>query len=128
MAFEVPNLCYSFTMNDSSTSKQFYVVKHTTSAATVALTTAAGERMLGVIQDATSSGGTAAVMLEGITKVAHDGTLDPNDLVMATTAGLATQATTAAGVYQFGLCLEAGSTVSGSYATIWLKHVGPSTN
>lgn len=128
MAFEVPVLSYTFTMNDSSTAKQFYVVKMSTTASTVDLSTATGETVLGVVQEATSSGGVAPVMLYGISKVAHDGTLDPGDLVISSSDGFATQATTAAGVYRFGTCIEAGSTVSGSYATILINHIGPSTN
>lgn len=125
MAFEVPVLSYSFSLNDSSTASQYYIVKMSTTASTVDLTTAAGEECLGVVQDASSSGGLAAVMLYGITKVAHDGTLNPGDLVMASSAGLATETTTTINVYRIGKCIESGSTVSGSYATIFLNHLGP---
>lgn len=128
MAFQVPVLSYTFTLNDSSTAKQFYVVKMSTTASTVDLSTATGETVLGVVQDATSSGGPAAVMLYGITKVAHDGTLNPGDLVISSSDGFATEASTAAGVYRFGVCLESGSTVSGTYATVLINHIGPSTN
>lgn len=128
MAFEVGILDHTFTMNVSSTAKQYYVVKHTTSAETVTLTTAAGERALGIIQDKSSSGGAAQVRLMGISKVAHDGTLAPNTLFQCSTAGLATQATTEVGVYRLGLCLEAVSTASGTLATVFLWHHGQSTN
>lgn len=127
MAFEIPVLDHTFTTNVSSTAKQFYLVKHTTSASTVTLTTAAGEAFIGAIQEATSSGGGAAVRLMGITKVAHDGTLTPGSQVAASSAGLATAPSTAGGVYRGGFCLESGSTVSGTIATVFLWPQGQST-
>lgn len=128
MAYEVPILQHSFTMSVSSTAKQYYLVKHTTTAETVTLTTAAGERFIGVVQDAASSGATVAVMLQGISKVAHDGTLTPGALFQCSTAGLATAATTEAGVYRMGTCIAAGSTTSGTICTVILQSVGQSTN
>ena len=128
MAYEVPVLDYSFTMNVSSTAKQFYIVKHTTAANTVTLTTAAGERAIGIIQEPTSSGGTAPVMLYGISKVAQDGSLNPGDQFQCSAAGLATAASTAVGIYRLGTCVESGSTVSGTIVTVILWPNGQSTN
>lgn len=127
MAYEVPVLDHSFTMNVSSTAKQFYLVKHTTAANSVTLTSTVGDETLGVIQEPTSSGGIAPVRLLGITKVAHDGTLVPGSQVMASSVGLATIATTGVGVFRLGMCFEAPSTVSGTLATFFLAPIGTST-
>lgn len=127
MAYEVPVLKHTFTINVSSTAKQYYVVKMSTSNNTVLLTTAGGENCLGVIQEPTSSGGAAPILVYGITKVAHDGTLNPGDAVMSSSDGYATEAT-GTGVYRLGMCLEAGSTVAGTIATMLWAPIGQSTN
>lgn len=120
MAYEHKILSASLTMNASSTAKQYYIVKATTAANTVDFTATAGERALGVVQEKSSSGDVAEILVYGITKVAHDGTLTPGARFMASTAGLAIAVSTAAGVYELGTVLEAGSTVSGTIVTaLW---------
>ena len=128
MAYEIPVLSHSFDVNDSSTGKQYYIVKHSTTANTVALTTAAGERARGILQEGASSGANLQVMLFGISKVAHDGTLTPGLQFQCSSAGLATAATTEVGIYRLGECFESGSTVSGTFATVFLCLNGQSTN
>lgn len=128
MSYEKKILVDTFTASDSSTAKQYYIVKHTTSAQTVSLTGTAGESALGVIQEPTSSGGAVPVLLLGVTKVAHDGTLVPNEQFICSAAGLATAATTEPGIYRLGRCFEAGSTVSGTLATVLWAPIGQSTN
>lgn len=129
MAVEILTLCDSLTMNVSSTAKQYYIVKHTTTAETVTLTTAAGERSLGVVQDQSSSGGIAKIALLGITKLAHDGTLTPGAVFQCSSAGLGTAASTEAGIYRLGTCIKAGSTVSGTLVTaLLIPGLAQSTN
>lgn len=128
MARELKLFSETFEVAVSTTAKQFYIVKHTTTANTVTLTTAAGERALGIVQEPTSSGGYAEVLLAGISKLAHDGTLSPGLQFMASTAGLGTAASTAAGIYRLGTVLEAGSTVSGTLASVLWNLNGQSTN
>lgn len=128
MSWEGQGFQDSFALNVSTTAKQYYIVKHTTTADTVTLTTAAGEAAFGVIQEPTSSGGYGPVKYFGITKVAHDGSLTPGAQFMASTAGLATAASTAVGIYRLGEAINAASTVSGTIATVlWVKN-GQSTN
>lgn len=127
MAIEVPILSHSFTLDVSSTAKQFYLAAQSTATAfTAVLTTVKGQAFLGPVLEATSSGATAPIGLLGIHKIAHDGTLYPGAYVAASTSGLA-RASTGTGEYRGGFCLEAGSTVSGTITTCILLPQGQST-
>lgn len=128
MAIEIKGLTDTYQVNVSTTGKQYYVVKMTTTADTVTLTTAAGERAYGVLQQPGSSNAYLPVMIYGISKVAHDGTLTPGLQWQCSTAGLATAASTEAGIYRLGTVLSAGSTVSGTLATVTILPNGQSTN
>lgn len=129
MAYEIQGLTDTFKVTPSSTGKQYYVVKMSTTNDTVTLSTATGERVLGVLQLPGSSNAYLPVMLYGVTKIAHDGTLNPGDAVISSSDGFATEATTGVGVYRIGTCLQANSTVSGTIATIFLcPGLGQSTN
>lgn len=128
MAWEGQRLSDSFVCNSGTTAKQYYIVKHTTTAETVALTTAAGERAFGVLQDGASSGATLEVTYFGVTKVAQDGTLAPNTQFQCSSGGLATAASTETGIYRLGTVIKAPSTVSGTIATVLWSPNGQSTN
>ena len=128
MAWDGHGFDETFTINVSSTAKQYYIVKHTTTAETITLTTAAGERAIGIIQDPTSSGGSVRTRMCGVSKVAHDGTLTPGAQFQASTAGLATAASTETGIYRLGSVIKAASTVSGTIATVLWSPNGQSTN
>lgn len=118
MAWEGQRLSDSFVVDTGTTGKQYYIVKHTTSAQTVTTATTAGDLAFGVLQDGASSGATLEVAYFGVTKVAQDGTLAPGGQFMCSTAALAVALTTAAGVYRLGQVITAPSTVSGTIATV----------
>lgn len=123
MARELPLFSETFDLLASTTARQYYAVKMSTTADHATIPAVRGELCIGVVQDKSSSGGNAAVMIYGITKAAHDGTVTPGVTICASSNGLLTTSSTA-GRYDMGLCLAAGSTVSGTLITMLLLPLG----
>lgn len=99
--------------------KQFYFVKIDTSTGNVILTATAGEKAIGVLQNAPTSGQAALVRVFGVSKVKVGAAFSaPGSLVATTTSGTATPATT--GTFPIGQLLPTAA--SGDLATM---HVNP---
>lgn len=109
-----------------SSTQQYRVVMQATSAAQTALMpSTVGRLPIGITQDYTSGGGILSVMIDGISKLEHDGTATLGASVGFTSAGLGTAASTGVAEYQIGTCLEAASTASGSFISV---HINISRN
>lgn len=67
--------------------KQYYAVKMTTTARTVALASTGGEMILGILQNAPVSPEAADVCLFGVTKAVAGGTITAGDPLTTDTAG-----------------------------------------
>lgn len=129
MAFEIKGQIVTFETGTTFSSTQLYrVVAHATSAArTVLFPSSVGAMPLGITQDYTSGGGITSVMLDGISKLEHDGTATVGAGVGFTTAGLGTAYSTGVAAWSIGLCLEAPSTASGSFITVQIDKIRQSS-
>ena len=107
-------------LSDIDLSTKAYRVVGISTAGNAQYPTAAGAFMVGVAQNKPSTGQETEIMSEGVTKVAHDGTVTPGAWCVATTAGLAS-ISTAASYFRLGMCVDAySSTGSGEYVSVLL--------
>lgn len=121
-----PNIAYNgegidigFVAGVDLSTKQFYLVKVDTSTGYVVLGSSAGEKCIGVLQNAPKSGQAALVRVLGVTKVAVGAAFSaPGSYVKTTTAGKADVA--GSGAFPVGQLLTTAA--SGDYATM---HVNP---
>lgn len=80
MAYEIPGMSASFVAGGDLSSKQYCFVKLNTSGQVV-IVAAATDKPIGILQNAPASGGTAEVMLYGISKVVADADLAIGDQI-----------------------------------------------
>lgn len=107
-------------VSDIDLSTQAYRVVALSTAGHAIWPTAAGAFMVGVAQNKPSTGTETEILSEGITKVAHDGSVTPGAWCVATTAGLAS-ASTVASYFRLGMCVDAySSTNSGELVAVLL--------
>lgn len=117
-----PNIAYTgegidvgFIAGADLSAKQFYIVKIDTSTGKVVLTDSAGEKALGVLQNAPTAGQAALVRVFGVSKVHVGASFSASgSLVKTTNAGKADVAST--GAFPVGQLLTTGS--DGDKATI----------
>jgi len=117
-----PNIAYNgegidigFIAGADLRTKQFYIVKIDTSTGKVVLGSSAGEKCLGVLQNAPNSDQAALVRVFGVTKVKSGASFSsPGSYVQTTTSGTADVATT--GDFPVGQML--GTAASADLATM----------
>jgi len=100
MAIQSPVHYFSFAATNDLTGKQFYLVDCDAATSTSSITnvitpTAAGQKVLGVLQNKPAAGQEAQVMLLGISKVVAGAAVAAGDLVMSDNQGRAVTATPA---------------------------------
>lgn len=74
MAYEIPGMSASFVAGGDLSAKQYYFVKLNSSGQVVNVS-AVTDKPIGILQNAPASGGTAEVMLYGISKMSADADL-----------------------------------------------------
>ena len=122
MATELQGFDVSLKVNADFSAKQFFIVKMSTTARTVALGAAATDKLIGIMQDApTASGKIGTVRVSGLSKISAGGTFAAGDALTSDAAGEAVKADPAAGVNngQVGIALEAA--VDGDIVTCLLQ-------
>jgi len=130
MAYEIPGLMATFISSGNLSAKQYRFVKLGATANAVVACSAPADKVLGVLQNAPSTGGTdaAVVMLSGISKVYKDSTaaaLEIDDLVtVSTESGGAKQSTGTISVYVVGYALEAMAAGTTGLVSVFLTHNG----
>lgn len=88
MAYEIPGMSASFVAGGDLSSKQYHFVKLNTSGQVV-IVAANTDKPFGILQNAPASGGTAEVMLYGISKVVADADLAIGDQIGSSADGQA---------------------------------------
>ena len=88
MAYEIPGMCASFVAGGDLSAKQYHFVK-LNSSGQVVIVAANTDKPIGILQNAPASGGTAEVMLFGISKVVADADLAIGDQMGASADGQA---------------------------------------
>jgi len=105
MAWEIPGMKISIRTITNLSAKQFYFVKMT-AAGDVALASATTDKVIGILQNKPSSGKTAEVMVNGLSKVKGAAGLNELDLIGSDSSGLAAT-NTSAGEYLVGQVVKA---------------------
>lgn len=88
MAYEIPGMSASFVAGGDLSAKQYYFVK-LNSSGQVVIIAANTDKPIGILQNAPASGGTAEVMLYGISKVSADADLTVGNQIGASADGQA---------------------------------------
>jgi hypothetical protein len=101
--------------------KQYHAVDVTAAATTVTLASVAGQKIVGILQNAPSSGGVATVQVRGVAKAFAGGTVAINDDIIVNSSGKLIAAANSDG-YIIGTALSAAS--SGEVFSLLITHRG----
>lgn len=118
MAYEIPLFTHTFVAGSDLSSSQYKFVKINSSGQAVSVA-AATDQPLGILQNAPASGGTAEVMMAGISKVQGDADLAKGNQIGTSADGQAAAYVhgTDTTSYIVGVVLD-DNAAAGGYATV----------